>query len=43
MVHIFGTTVESITNYIDFIAEVSDSPFLIDSPEGTVRAMQPDM
>ncbi len=33
MVHIFGTTVESITNYIDFIAEVSDSPFLIDSPE----------
>lgn len=38
MVHIFGTTAESITRYIDFIAEVSDSPFLIDSPEGPVRA-----
>lgn len=38
MVHIFGTTFESITRYIDFIAEISDAPFLIDSPEGAVRA-----
>ncbi|MDD4250234.1 MAG: tetrahydromethanopterin S-methyltransferase subunit H, partial [Methanosarcina sp.] len=27
IVHIFGTTNESITRYIDFIAEISDSPF----------------
>ena len=38
MVHIFGTTIESITRYIDFVSEISDSPFLIDSPEGAVRA-----
>ncbi len=36
--HIFGTTTKSITRYIDFVAEISDAPFLIDSPEGTVRA-----
>jgi len=38
IIHIFGTTPESMTRYIDFVAEVSDAPFLIDSPEGTVRA-----
>jgi len=38
MVHIYGTTPESITRYIDFISEVSDAPFLIDSSEGNVRA-----
>ena len=38
LIHIFGTTPESITRYIDFVAEISDAPFLIDSPEGTVRS-----
>ena len=38
IIHIFGTTPESITRYIDFVAEVSEAPFLIDSPEGAVRA-----
>ncbi|MGB9929867.1 MAG: tetrahydromethanopterin S-methyltransferase subunit H [Methanosarcina sp.] len=38
IVHIFGTTPESITRYIDFVTEVSEAPFLIDSPEGAVRA-----
>ncbi|MDD2438598.1 MAG: tetrahydromethanopterin S-methyltransferase subunit H [Methanosarcinaceae archaeon] len=38
MVHIYGTTPESICRYIDFVAEVSDAPFLIDSSEGQVRA-----
>jgi tetrahydromethanopterin S-methyltransferase subunit H len=36
--HIFGTTTKSIKRYIDFVAEISDAPFLIDSPEGAVRA-----
>ena len=38
MVHIYGTTPESICRYIDFVAETSDAPFLIDSSEGPVRA-----
>lgn len=38
IIHIFGTTPESITRYIDFVAEISEAPFLIDSPEGTVRS-----
>jgi len=38
IIHIFGTTRKSITQYIDFVAEISESPFLIDSPEGAVRA-----
>jgi len=38
IIHIFGTTPESMTRYIDFVTEVSDAPFLIDSPEGAVRA-----
>ena len=38
IVHIFGTTPESITRYIDFVTEISEAPFLIDSPEGTVRS-----
>ena len=37
LVHIFGTTVESISNYIDFITSITDAPFLIDSPEASVR------
>lgn len=36
--HIFGTTRESIMKYIEFVAEISEAPFLIDSPEGAVRA-----
>lgn len=38
IVHIYGTTPESISRYIDFVAEISDSPFLIDSSEGSVRS-----
>ncbi len=38
IIHIFGTTRKSITQYIDFVAEISEAPFLIDSPEGAVRA-----
>lgn len=38
IIHIFGTTPESITRYIDFVTDISEAPFLIDSPEGTVRA-----
>ncbi|MCQ1535901.1 tetrahydromethanopterin S-methyltransferase subunit H [Methanosarcina sp. KYL-1] len=38
MVHIYGTTPESIARYIDFIAEISDAPFLVDSSEGNVRS-----
>lgn len=38
IIHIFGTTPESITRYIDFVAEISEVPFLIDSPEGNVRS-----
>jgi tetrahydromethanopterin S-methyltransferase subunit H len=38
IIHIFGTTPESITRYIDFVAEISEAPFLIDSPEGAVRS-----
>lgn len=36
--HIFGTTRESIMKYIEFVAEISEAPFLIDSPEGAVRS-----
>jgi tetrahydromethanopterin S-methyltransferase subunit H len=38
IIHIFGTTEKSIERYVDFVAEVSEAPFLIDSPEGAVRA-----
>jgi len=38
IIHIFGITPESITRYIDFVAEISEAPFLIDSPEGNVRS-----
>ncbi len=38
IVHIFGTTPKSITRYIDFVSEISEAPFLIDSPEGVVRS-----
>ena len=38
LIHIFGTSPESITRYIDFVAEISDAPFLIYSHEGTVRS-----
>lgn len=37
LIHIFGTTIESISNYIDFITDITDAPFLIDSPESSVR------
>jgi tetrahydromethanopterin S-methyltransferase subunit H len=37
LIHIFGTTPESIRNYIDFIVNITDAPFLIDSPEAAVR------
>jgi len=37
LVHIFGNTVESICNYIDFVVDITDAPFLIDSPEAAVR------
>ncbi len=37
LIHIFGITVESISNYIDFISNITDAPFLIDSPEASVR------
>lgn len=38
IIHVFGTTPESITRYIDFVSEISEAPFLIDSPEGNVRS-----
>ncbi|MGB9938390.1 tetrahydromethanopterin S-methyltransferase subunit H [Methanosarcina sp.] len=38
MVHVFGTTPESIIRYIDFVSEISEAPFLIDSPVGAVRS-----
>lgn len=38
IIHIFGTTPKSITRYIDFVTEISEAPFLIDSPEGAVRS-----
>jgi tetrahydromethanopterin S-methyltransferase subunit H len=38
IVHIYGTTRKSIKSYIDFVAEISEAPFLIDSSEGAVRA-----
>jgi tetrahydromethanopterin S-methyltransferase subunit H len=38
IIHIFGTTHESVTHYIDFVTEISEAPFLIDSPEGIVRS-----
>lgn len=37
LIHIFGMTQESICNYIDFIVNITDAPFLIDSPEASVR------
>jgi tetrahydromethanopterin S-methyltransferase subunit H len=37
MLHIYGTTPENICSYIDFISEITDAPFIIDSSETEVR------
>ncbi|AKB84450.1 tetrahydromethanopterin S-methyltransferase subunit H [Methanococcoides methylutens] len=37
IVHIFANTFESMEKYIDFVTSVSDSPFIIDSPQPAVR------
>lgn len=37
IVHIFANTVESMQKYIDFVSSVTDSPFIIDSPQPEVR------
>ncbi|MCD5425646.1 MAG: tetrahydromethanopterin S-methyltransferase subunit H [Methanosarcinaceae archaeon] len=37
IVHIFGTTAESIINYINFIVNITDAPIIIDSTEQKVR------
>ncbi|WP_135611257.1 tetrahydromethanopterin S-methyltransferase subunit H [Methanococcoides sp. AM1] len=37
IVHIFANTFESMQKYIDFVTSVSDSPFIIDSPQPAVR------
>jgi len=38
MVQVFSESVEAMKKYIDFVASVTDSPFLIDSTEPKVRA-----
>jgi len=38
MVQVFSESVEAMKRYIDFVASVTDSPFLIDSTEPRVRA-----
>ena len=38
MVQVFSESVEAMKRYIDFVASVTDSPFLIDSTEPKVRA-----
>ncbi|APH38284.1 tetrahydromethanopterin S-methyltransferase subunit H [Methanohalophilus halophilus] len=37
LVHIFGNTEQALRNYIDFVSEITDSPFLIDSPDPLAR------
>ncbi|MCX8176529.1 MAG: tetrahydromethanopterin S-methyltransferase subunit H, partial [Candidatus Bathyarchaeota archaeon] len=37
MVQVFSESEESITKYIDFVANVTDAPFLIDSTDAKVR------
>lgn len=38
MVQVFSESVDAMKKYIDFVASVTDSPFLIDSTEPKVRA-----
>jgi tetrahydromethanopterin S-methyltransferase subunit H len=38
MVQVFSESIEAMKKYIDFVASVTDSPFLIDSTEPKVRA-----
>ncbi|AEH60617.1 tetrahydromethanopterin S-methyltransferase, MtrH subunit [Methanosalsum zhilinae DSM 4017] len=37
IIHIFSNTLESMHKYIDFICDVSDAPFIVDSSEPEVR------
>ena len=37
LVHIFANTEKSMTRYIDFIADITDAPFIIDSPNPQTR------
>ncbi len=37
MVHIFGSSEVGIKKYIDFVSEITEAPFLIDSTEARVR------
>ncbi|MDI6640028.1 MAG: tetrahydromethanopterin S-methyltransferase subunit H [Methanocellales archaeon] len=37
MVHIFASSKSSIKKYIDFVSEITEAPFLIDSIESSVR------
>jgi tetrahydromethanopterin S-methyltransferase subunit H len=38
MVQVFSESIEAMKKYIDFVASVTDSPFLVDSTEPKVRA-----
>ena len=37
IVQIFGSTPEALLKYVDFVSEISDSPFLIDSTAAEAR------
>ena len=37
IVQVFGATPEALTKYIDFVADISNSPFLIDSTSADAR------
>jgi len=37
LVHIFGNTDTALTNYVDFVSEITDAPLIIDSPDASAR------
>ncbi len=37
LIHVFGKTPQAIEKYIDFITEITDSPFLLDSTDPNTR------
>ncbi|MDK2892002.1 tetrahydromethanopterin S-methyltransferase subunit H [Methanohalophilus sp.] len=37
LVHIFGNTATALTNYVDFVSEITDAPLIIDSPDAAAR------
>lgn len=39
IIQCFGATPEAIKNYLEFIGDISDKPFLIDSTSGETRAV----